>query len=105
MFRMLPTTLALLLVAGTDVALAADGAAVFKSHCAKCHGETGHADSPAAKAMKAPAIAGNASLAEMSDADLVAKIKEIKQHIGVKGLADADMAAAAAYAKQLAGGK
>jgi cytochrome c len=104
MFRKLAATLALL-VAGNGTALAADGAAVFKTQCAKCHGETGHADSPTAKAMKAPAIAGNANVAGMSDADLAAKIKEIKQHAGLKAMADADLAAAVTYSKELAGGK
>jgi hypothetical protein len=41
----------------------------------------------------------------MSDADLVAKIKEIKQHAGLKAMADADLAAAVTYSKELAGGK
>jgi mono/diheme cytochrome c family protein len=104
MFRKLATTLALL-VAGNGAALAADGAAIFKNHCAKCHGETGNADSPVAKAMKSPAIAGNANVAGMSDADLAAKIKEIKQHAGFKAMADADLAAAVTYSKELAGGK
>jgi cytochrome c len=104
MLRKLATTLALL-VAGNGAALAADGAAIFKDHCAKCHGESGHADSPIAKAMKAPAIAGNANVAGMSDADLAAKVKDIKQHAGLKAMADADLAAAVAHSKDLAGGK
>jgi cytochrome c len=107
MTRKRTTTVAitLLLAAGSGVALAADGAAVYKAQCAKCHGETGQADSPAAKAMKVPAIAGDAKIAGLSDADLVAKIKENKKHVTLKSLSDADLAAAAAYAKQLAAGK
>jgi mono/diheme cytochrome c family protein len=104
-FRTFTTVAALLLAAGTSVAFAADGAAVYKSSCAKCHGDTGQADSPSAKALKAPAIAGNAGIAGMSEADLIAKIKANKMHGGLKSLTDADLAAVAAYAKQLAGGK
>jgi mono/diheme cytochrome c family protein len=104
-FGKLAAAAALLLVAASGTSIAADGAALFKTHCAKCHGESGHADSPAAKAMKAPAIAGDAKLAAMSDADLIAKIKENKKHVTLKSLSDADLAAVATYAKQLAGAK
>ena len=70
-----------------------------------CHGETGKADSPAAKSMKAPALAGDAKVAGMSDADLIAKIKENPKHAALKSLSDADLTAAAGYAKSLASGK
>lgn len=103
--RVLLVGAAVLSLSGAGVALAADGAAVFKAKCAMCHGENGKADSPSAKAMKAPALAGNAEVAGMADADLVAKIKGIAKHASVKSLPDADMAAAAAHAKALAGAK
>jgi mono/diheme cytochrome c family protein len=83
---------------------AADGAALFKGQCAKCHGDDGKADTPVGKALKAPALAGDASVAKMSDADLVAKIKGNAKHASfVKALTDADLSAVAAYVKQLAG--
>lgn len=103
MLYVLPVTLGLLLFAGVD-ATAADGAAIFKSHCAKCHGETGQADTPVAKAMKTPVLTGNADVAGTSDADLLARVKEVKKHGAVK-LDDTDLAAAVTYTKQLAGGK
>ena len=42
-------------------ALAADGAAIYKAQCAKCHGDTGHSDTTIAKAMNVPALAGDAT--------------------------------------------
>ena len=93
------------LVMSSGAARAADGAALYKSRCASCHGDTGDADSPMAKAMKVPALAGNATVSGMADADLIAKIKGIKQHAGAKSLTDADFSAVATYVKQLAAAK
>ena len=87
-------------------ALGADGAALFKEHCAKCHGETGKADTPAGKAMKVPPLAGDAKVAGMSDADVAAKIKGNDKHKAfIKKLTDDDVAAVAAYVKGVAGAK
>jgi mono/diheme cytochrome c family protein len=102
-FHRLVTAAAVALMVGSGVAFA-DGAAVYKGQCAKCHGETGKADTAAGKAMKVPALAGDAKVAGMSDADLVAKIKENKKHAALK-VTDADLAAVATYVKQLASGK
>jgi len=105
-FHVLAVTAATLALAGVPtLARAADGAALYKSKCAMCHGETGKADTPAAKGMKVPALAGNAEVAGMSDADLIAKIKENKKHAALKSLSDADLALVAGYAKGLASGK
>ena len=104
-FRILVVTTALVGLAGFSVARAADGAAVYKAQCAKCHGDTGLADSPAGKAMKATAIKGDAKIAAMADADLVAKIKENKKHAPLKSLSADDLAAAATFAKGRPAGK
>ena len=103
--RTLVVAAVVVLAAGNHAVLAADGAAVYKSRCANCHGDTGRADSPVAKAMKAPAIAGNATVAGMSEADLIKQIREIKQHAALKSLTDDDLAAAATFVKGLAAGK
>jgi mono/diheme cytochrome c family protein len=80
---------------GSSVAWAAEGAEVYKAQCAKCHGESGGADTPVAKTLKVPALKG--------DAD-VQKIKANEKHPPtVKSLSDADIEAAAGYAKELAG--
>jgi mono/diheme cytochrome c family protein len=84
-----------------SVARAADGAAVYKANCAKCHGDTGKADTAAAKAMKVPALAGDAKIAGMSDADLAKAITENKKHAGLKAVSADDIAAAAKYVKTL----
>lgn len=98
--RILVVTAAFIGMGGISVAHAADGAAVYKANCAKCHGDTGKADSAAAKAMKVPALAGDAKVAGMSDADLAKAIGENKKHAAIKISAD-DMAAVAKYVKGL----
>jgi mono/diheme cytochrome c family protein len=96
-------TTALLLVTGS-AAFAADGAAIFKAQCAKCHGETGKSDTSVGKAMKIPALAGDANVQKMSEADVVAKIKGNAKHPApIKGLKDEDVNAVAAHVKTLAG--
>lgn len=93
---------AILLLAGAP-AWAADGAAIYKAQCAKCHGDTGKSDTAVGKAMKVPALAGDANVQKMSDADVAARIKGNAKHpTGVKSLTDADVTAVAAYVKQLA---
>ena len=99
--RMLAAVTTLMLAVGSVPAVAADGAAVWKAQCAKCHGETGAADTPAGKTMKAPVLSGDAKVAGMTTADIVAAIKASKKHAGLK-LADADLEAAAGHAKELA---
>jgi mono/diheme cytochrome c family protein len=89
-----------------SISLAADGGTIFKQNCASCHGATGHADTPAGKSLKVPALAGDAKVAGMSDADVAAAIKANAKHAAVlKKLKDDDIAAVAAYVKGLAAAK
>jgi cytochrome c553 len=98
--------LAALTIAGAGISFAADGAALFKQHCASCHGATGKADTPVSKALNVPALAGDAKVAGMSDADVIAKIKENPKHASVlKTVTDDDLAALATYVKGLAAAK
>jgi mono/diheme cytochrome c family protein len=93
----------LLLLAGS-AASAADGAAIFKAQCAKCHGDTGHSDTAVGKAMKVPALAGDANIQKMPEADVATRITGNAKHpAGVKGLSADDVTAVAGYVKQLAG--
>ena len=93
-----------LLLVTSSVAWAADGAAIFSAQCAKCHGDTGKSDTTIGKAMKVPALAGDANVQKMSDADVVARIKGNAKHPPtIKSLSDDDLNAVAAYVKQLAG--
>jgi cytochrome c553 len=93
-----------LMVLVASAASAADPAAVYKAQCAKCHGETGDSDTAVGKAMKAPALAGDAKLKAAAEADVAALIKGAAKHpAGIKGLSDDDLKAAAVHAKALAG--
>ena len=103
--RTLSGAAGILLLAGS-AAWAADGAAVYKTQCAKCHGDTGQSDTGTGKAMKVPALAGDAKLGKMSEADIAAAVKGAAKHpAATKGLSDADLNAVAGYVKQLANGK
>ena len=94
------------LVVGPVPALAADGAKVFADHCATCHGKTGQADTPAAKMLKAPALAGDAKVASLPATDLTALIKANPKHASMlKTLTDDDLGAVVAYVSELAGKK
>ena len=99
------TLAAALVLASAPVARAADGAAVYKEQCSKCHGETGHADTTVAKTLKVQALAGDAKVAGMTEAQVVERIKTNEKHPQkIRGLSDDDLTAAAGYAKQLASG-
>lgn len=102
--------LVLLVVFGLTAApaQAADPAQAFKDHCAKCHGETGASDTAPGKALKVPPLAGDAKIAGMSVADIVAAVKGNEKHTKasvLKAVSDADLEAAATRAKELAGAK
>ena len=87
-------------------ATAEDGAAVFKAQCAKCHGETGEADTPAGKTLKVPTLKGDAKVAGMSVEDIVKAVKENQKHKSfITKLTDEQINAASGHAKQLAGAK
>ena len=95
---------AALLLLASSVASAADGAAIYGAQCAKCHGDTGKADTTIGKAMKVPPLAGDAKIQKLSASDVVALIKGNAKHPPtVKSLSDDDVNAVAAYVKQLSG--
>ena len=84
----------------------ADGAAVFQAQCAKCHGEHGKSDTAVSAMMKVPALAGDAKVAAMSDAQVTTAVKDNEKHPPtVKSLSDAEIGEAAAFAKTLAAAK
>jgi mono/diheme cytochrome c family protein len=86
----LSVALPLLLCAGG--ALAADGAALYKEKCAGCHGADGKAETPAAKAMKVPPLAGTTRTPE----DVAKFVRGSEKHKAVASkLSDEDLAAIA----------
>jgi mono/diheme cytochrome c family protein len=99
-------TVGLALTSGALALAAEDPSAVYAAQCAKCHGETGKADTPAGKAVKAPALAGDQKVAGMSVADIEAAIKAQDKHKSfVSKLSAEQLQAAATKVKELAGGK
>lgn len=62
-------------------ATAADGATLYKDNCARCHGDSGAADTPVAKAMKVPPVRGTSKSAE-AIAKFVAESEKHKQPAG-----------------------
>ena len=98
MVRMVTAAAAFFLVA--TATWAADGAAVYKANCAKCHGDSGKADTAAGKAMKVPAF--DAKVGAMSADDIAAKVKADPKHAAVVKAVGDDLAAAAGHAKGLA---
>jgi mono/diheme cytochrome c family protein len=105
--RVLTTLLTLGASLATPLCAAAeDGAAVFKTQCAKCHGGTGEADTPAGKTLKVPKLKGDAKVAAMSLDEIVKVVKENAKHKSfITKLTDEQIGAAAGAVKQLAGGK
>jgi mono/diheme cytochrome c family protein len=94
---------ALLLIA-SSAGSAADGAAIFKAHCAKCHGDAGKSDTAIGKSMKVPALAGDAKIAAMSAPEIAGVIKGNAKHpAAIKSLSADDVNAVAAFVKDLAG--
>jgi mono/diheme cytochrome c family protein len=85
---------------------AEDPAAVFKENCAKCHGETGQADTPASATLKVPKLAGDAKVAGMTIPDIVAMMKANEKHkTMLKKATEDQLVAGATHAKALAQGK
>jgi mono/diheme cytochrome c family protein len=69
-----------------------DGAALYTKNCASCHGPDGKAQTPAAKAMKVPPLAG----LTLTPDEVVAKVKGSDKHKALAAkLSDAELKAIA----------
>jgi cytochrome c553 len=80
----------------SSAAFAADGAELFAKNCGSCHGADGKAESPAAKAMKVPAVAGHAVDGTLSE------VRGSDKHKAVSGkLSDEELQAVADYLASL----
>lgn len=66
----------LVLAALSGVAGAVDGPALYKEHCAKCHGDSGHADNWRGYLYFACNFSSLKWQAKMSDADILEEINE-----------------------------
>lgn len=95
------------LLAG-DAAAEPDGAAVFQAHCARCHGESGRTDTAAARALKVRPLVNDPQLARMDATAIAEAIRTNPKHQGIGALIDMsprDLAAAAAFVRELARGR
>ncbi len=91
---------ALLIVAASGTALAEDGAALFKSKCAACHGPDGKGTTPMGKALKVKSLAGTKlSAAEIEK--IASQGKPGTRMIAIKGLTPEQLKAVAAHVKAL----
>lgn len=104
------TTAITLILFGLALALPAigaeDGAALFKTKCAACHGKTGAADTPIAKAKNIKDLA-SPDIQKMTDADLTNMIanggpNKTKGHdFKAKGLTDDQIKALVTFIRTL----
>ena len=88
--------------AGADIR---NGGAIYATHCARCHGASGRADTANARALKVRPLAGDGKLAKMAPADIGAVITSNAKHRGVGAdveLPDVDLEAVARFVKELA---
>ena len=98
--------MAALALCAASSSLAADGAALFKQHCAGCHGPGGFSDTPAGKSLNVPALAGDTKIAGLTEGDIAAKIRANPKHAAaLKSLKDDDVMALATYVQGLAASK
>lgn len=70
------TALLLALFASPVATAATDGQALYKEHCAKCHGDAGHADNWRGYLYFARNFTSPKWQAKMSDADILEEINE-----------------------------
>jgi mono/diheme cytochrome c family protein len=90
--KALSLALASVLLLAATPTLAADGGALYAKNCASCHGPDGKAATPAATAMKVPAIDGHAA------ASSVSHVKASDKHKALAGkLSDEDLQAIATH--------
>ena len=86
-----------LFIAIPNLSWADDGAAIYKTKCAACHG----ADAAGKPAAKIPSLVSD-DAKKVSDADLEKKITDTAKHpAGVKGLPADDVKAIVAYIRTL----
>ena len=99
MSRFVAAALLLLLIA---VPCLADGASLYKTKCAACHGEDGAGATTMGKKLGVRAL-GSAEVQKQTDAQLLAILKNGKNKMPAYGgkIADADLSALVAHIRTL----
>ncbi len=99
-FRSQIVLAAAVLLAGS-MCFAEDGAAIYKSKCAMCHGATGTPSAGMAKMMGIKPVSDPA-MKDLSEAQIESTVKEGKGKMKpIAGLSDVQVKAVAAYFKTL----
>lgn len=80
-----------------------DGAATFRTRCARCHGQDGESNTADARTLKVAPLVNDERLARMTAAEIASSVKGSAKHRAVVEMDDADVDAAAAFVKVLAG--
>lgn len=96
-----PIVLAASLLLAGSICFAEDGAAIYKSKCAMCHGPTGSPSAGMAKSMGIKPVS-DPSMSALTVAQISAAVKNGKGKMhAIAGLTDPQVAAVAAYFKTL----
>ncbi len=85
--------------------VASDGARVFESRCARCHGHDGRTDTSVGRVLKVAPLVDDARLARMTPEAIAKLILSDPKHQGVVDLDPDDVQAAAVFVKRLAAGR
>jgi len=100
--RTMTKTLAcsLLLAAALPMAAFADGAAIYKTKCAPCHGPDGSGQTPVGKSLKVRDLR-SAEVQKMSDAEITKVLMDGKGKMPASKLAAADIKAVIGFIRTL----
>jgi cytochrome c6 len=90
----------MLLALGLPIAAFADGAAIFKSRCAICHGADGSGNTPTGKSLKLKSL-GSPEIQKLTDAEIAKSLTDGKGKMPPTKLPPADIEAVIKFVRTL----